>query len=90
MQTFSTTSLRVRDNQLWILDQQALPQQQRWHPAENVAQLVDHIRTLRVRGAPLIGLAASVLMALLAESGQSRTRLGDTAHGAPDRGKPNE
>lgn len=75
MRTFSTTSLRVRDNQLWILDQQALPQQQRWHPAENVAQLVDHIRTLRVRGAPLIGLAASLLMALLAEGGQSRTQL---------------
>lgn len=75
MQTFSTTILRVRDNQLWILDQQALPQQQRWHLAENVAQLVYHIRMLRVRGAPLIGLAASVLMALLAESGQSRTRL---------------
>lgn len=50
MRTFSTISLRVRDNQLWILDQQALPQQQCWHPAENVAQLVDHIRTLRVRG----------------------------------------
>lgn len=26
MQTLSTTSLQVRDNQLWILDQQALPQ----------------------------------------------------------------
>ncbi len=51
MLTFSTTSLRVRENQLWILDQQALPQQQRWHPAQTVAQLVDHIRALRVRGA---------------------------------------
>lgn len=38
----------MRDNQLWILDQQALPQQQRWHPAENVAQLVEHIRALGV------------------------------------------
>ncbi|MGL9722933.1 S-methyl-5-thioribose-1-phosphate isomerase [Sodalis sp. (in: enterobacteria)] len=75
MLTFSTTSLRVRENQLWILDQQALPQQQRWHPAQTVAQLVDHIRALRVRGAPLIGLSASLLLALLAEGGQPRAQL---------------
>ncbi|KAB8312995.1 S-methyl-5-thioribose-1-phosphate isomerase [Erwinia endophytica] len=75
MQTLSTTSLQVRDNQLWILDQQALPQQKKWCPAPGVAELVDHIKTLRVRGAPLIGLAASLLMALLAEKGMSKPEL---------------
>jgi methylthioribose-1-phosphate isomerase len=30
MQTLQTTSLRVADNQLFILDQQALPQEKRW------------------------------------------------------------
>ncbi len=69
MQTFQTTSLQVRNNQLWILDQQALPQQKNWLPAHTVAQLVDHIHALRVRGAPLIGLSASLLLALLAEQG---------------------
>ncbi|MCS5931396.1 hypothetical protein LNQ03_03945 [Klebsiella pneumoniae subsp. pneumoniae] len=53
MQTLqTTTSLRVSENQLFILDQQALPQETRWLAADNVALLVDHIHTLRVRGAP--------------------------------------
>lgn len=75
MQTLRTTSLEVRDNQLWILDQQALPQQQNWLPAHSVPQLVEHIHALRVRGAPLIGLSASLLLALLGEQGAARTEL---------------
>ena len=75
MQTLRTTSLEVRDNQLWILDQQALPQQQNWLPAHSVAQLVEHIHALRVRGAPLIGLSASLLLALLGEQGAARAEL---------------
>lgn len=75
MQTLQTTSLRVRDNQLFILDQQALPQETRWLEANSVSALVDHILTLRVRGAPLIGLSASLLLGLLAERGLSRSAL---------------
>ncbi|WOA52862.1 S-methyl-5-thioribose-1-phosphate isomerase [Dickeya solani] len=75
MQTVNTTSLNVVDNQLWILDQQALPQEKIWCPCPDVDALVDHIRTLRVRGAPLIGLSASLLLALLAEQGLSRPQL---------------
>lgn len=75
MKTLQTTSLRVVDNQLFILDQQALPQEQRWLPADSVPLLVDHIHALRVRGAPLIGLSASLLLALLAEKGEDRDTL---------------
>lgn len=75
MQTLQTTSLRVVDNQLWILDQQALPQQKNWLPADSVEALVEHIHALRVRGAPLIGLSASLLLALLGERGLSRDEL---------------
>lgn len=71
MQNLKTTSLEIRQNQLWILDQQALPQQKNWLPAHTVEQLVDHIHHLRVRGAPLIGLSASLQLALLAEQGHS-------------------
>lgn len=76
MQTLSTTSLQVRGNQLWILDQQALPQQKIWCPTPDAAALVAHIKTLRVRGAPLIGLSASLLLALMAENGMSQDELG--------------
>ena len=75
MQTLQTTSLRVADNQLFILDQQALPQEKRWLDASTVEALVGHIHALRVRGAPLIGLSASLLLALLAESGYRRDEL---------------
>ncbi len=75
MQTLQTTSLRVSENQLFILDQQALPQEKCWLAADNVALLVDHIHALRVRGAPLIGLSASLLLALLAQRGLSRDEL---------------
>ena len=75
MQTLQTTSLRVSENQLFILDQQALPQEKRWLAADNVSLLVDHIHALRVRGAPLIGLSASLLLALLARCGLSRDEL---------------
>ncbi|QOV65239.1 S-methyl-5-thioribose-1-phosphate isomerase [Kosakonia pseudosacchari] len=75
MQPLQTTSLRVVDNQLFILDQQALPQQKQWLPASTVEELVGHIHALRVRGAPLIGLSASLLLALLAEQGANRDQL---------------
>ncbi len=75
MQTLNATSLQIRDNRLWILDQQALPQEKIWCAADQVAELVDHIRALRVRGAPLIGLSASLLLALLAEKGMARAQL---------------
>lgn len=75
MQALNTTSLRVKDNQLWILDQQALPQKKCWLPCGNVDELVAHILALRVRGAPLIGLSASLLLALLAEQGMPPAQL---------------
>jgi methylthioribose-1-phosphate isomerase len=94
MQTLQTTSLRVSENQLFILDQQALPQEKRWLAADNVALLVDHIHALRVRGAPLIGLSASLLLALLAQRGLNRDALaagaGNAARGAADGGQPDE
>ncbi|WP_428945239.1 S-methyl-5-thioribose-1-phosphate isomerase [Pantoea sp. FN060301] len=77
MQTLNTTSLQVRDNQLWILDQQALPQKKIWCPTPDVASLVAHIKALRVRGAPLIGLSASLLLALLAENGLPEAELAE-------------
>lgn len=75
MQAFNTTSLDLKDNRLWILDQQALPQEKCWLPCDSVDELVGHIRALRVRGAPLIGLSASLLLALLAERGLSQSEL---------------
>lgn len=75
MQALNTTSLNLKDDRLWILDQQALPQEKCWLPCDSVDQLVGHIRALRVRGAPLIGLSASLLLSVLAERGLPRAEL---------------
>lgn len=79
MKNIQTTSLRVHNNQLSILDQQALPQQENWLTAHTTDQLVDHILALRVRGAPLIGLSACLLLALQAEQGLPRSQLEHSA-----------
>lgn len=70
-----TTSLKIVDGKLWILDQQTLPQRQEWLSADTVELLIEHIQALRVRGAPLIGLSASLLLALLAERGLPQAQL---------------
>lgn len=51
---------------LRILDQTLLPHQEKWISIENNEQMLEAIKTLRVRGAPLIGVAASLMIAKLA------------------------
>lgn len=75
MQALNTTSLTLKENRFWILDQQALPQEKCWLPCDSIEQWLGHIHALRIRGAPLIGLSASLLLALLAERGWSQDDL---------------
>ena len=56
--------LRFEDDALLILDQRALPREERWIQCESPAEVAECIRTLAVRGAPAIGIAAAYGMAL--------------------------
>jgi methylthioribose-1-phosphate isomerase len=56
--------LRFEDGCLLVLDQRALPAQERWIRCESPADVAECIRTLAVRGAPAIGIAAAYGMAL--------------------------
>ena len=56
--------LRFEGGALLVLDQRALPEAERWIRCETVEQVADCIRTLAVRGAPAIGLAAAYGIAL--------------------------
>jgi methylthioribose-1-phosphate isomerase len=56
--------LRFEDGALLVLDQRALPGEERRIRCETVEQVADCIRTLAVRGAPAIGLAAAYGLAL--------------------------
>ncbi len=60
---------------LWILDQTLLPLKEEWLLLRTVAETVDAIRTLKVRGAPLIGVTAALSLAQSAVQGASLKRL---------------
>jgi methylthioribose-1-phosphate isomerase len=57
-------ALRFEDGALLVLDQRALPAEERWLRCATPAEVADCIRTLAVRGAPAIGIAAAYGLAL--------------------------
>jgi methylthioribose-1-phosphate isomerase len=60
----TVTPLRFEDGALLVLDQRALPTEERWIRCTDPEAVADCIRTLAVRGAPAIGIAAGYAMAL--------------------------
>lgn len=71
------TSLRFVNQQVEILDQRLLPHEEQWHRCESPDQLIAHIHSLAVRGAPLIGIAASLMVAQRALAGVGPSQLLD-------------
>jgi len=69
MNTFTSTGLKVDQQGLWILDQTQLPQKEVWLESKDPASMIHIIRELKVRGAPLIGVAAALQLARLVEVG---------------------
>jgi methylthioribose-1-phosphate isomerase len=61
--------LRFEDGALLILDQRALPGEERWIRCERTEEVAECIRTMAVRGAPAIGIAAAYGMALAGGEG---------------------
>jgi methylthioribose-1-phosphate isomerase len=55
---------RWEDDALWVLDQRRLPTAEEWLRCRTPEEVAEAIRTLAVRGAPAIGLAAAYGMAL--------------------------
>lgn len=54
----NSLALRYHDGEVWVLDQQALPLEENWLACHSINDMCDMIKTLKVRGAPLIGIAA--------------------------------
>jgi methylthioribose-1-phosphate isomerase len=59
-----TAPLRWEEGALLVLDQRRLPAREEWLRCTTVEQVAEAIRTMAVRGAPAIGLAAAYGMAL--------------------------
>ena len=66
--------LRFEDGALLVLDQRALPGEERWIRCSRPEEVADCIRTLAVRGAPAIGIAAAYGLAL-ADDREAATEL---------------
>lgn len=58
---------RLTDDALLVLDQSALPREERWVEVRSAAKMADVIAELRVRGAPAIGIAGAIGIWLEAE-----------------------
>jgi methylthioribose-1-phosphate isomerase len=65
----SIEPLRFEGGALLVLDQRLLPAEERWVRCETPAEVADCIRTLAVRGAPAIGIAAAYGLALATDRG---------------------
>jgi methylthioribose-1-phosphate isomerase len=75
MKNLVSTGIRHENKQLWVLDQQKLPQEEIWLPVPDVNTMVFIIKTLKIRGAPLLGVAAALTLAHLAETGANLVTL---------------
>ena len=62
-----------QEGQLVLLDQTKLPASEVWVAVQDVAGAVEAIGSMRVRGAPAIGIAAAYAMALAARSIETST-----------------
>ena len=69
MKDFVSLAIRHKNNRLEILDQTRLPHEVIWVSVESPDHMVELIKRLAVRGAPLIGVAAALALAKYAESG---------------------
>ncbi len=74
MASRSVQPIRWVENQVIILDQTRLPQAEAYLRCERVEQVAEAIRSLRVRGAPLIGIAAAYGLSLAARSANGSVR----------------
>ena len=66
MRPLSSLGLRSDGDRVELLDQRLLPDVERWVDATNPHDMADCIRTLAVRGAPLLGVSGAVCLGLMA------------------------
>ena len=75
MKTLESMALRSDGSHLWVLDQTLLPDQEVWVDGGQPEVMIQLIRRLAVRGAPLIGVAAAASLARFAEDGAGSAQL---------------
>ncbi len=71
IKNLESMALRVTNDTVFALDQTKLPHSEEWVEVKNPDQMVDLVKTLAVRGAPLIGVAAAISLAHFAVFGKN-------------------
>ncbi|MEM7645519.1 MAG: S-methyl-5-thioribose-1-phosphate isomerase, partial [Pseudomonadota bacterium] len=71
MKNRESLSLKYIDGNLLILDQQMLPDSEDWIQVESPDHMISIIKNLKVRGAPLIGVAAALSLGNWVSAGTS-------------------
>jgi len=75
MRELTSLGLRTEGTRVLVLDQTRLPDAELWLDGSNPDAMVEHIRRLSVRGAPLIGVSAALCLAAHSERGASPAEL---------------
>ncbi len=75
MKPFESISIQIKNNQFYLLDQTKLPHTEDWILMDTPETVIEAIQSLRVRGAPLIGVTAVVFLELMKESDASNLEL---------------
>ncbi len=68
-------AIRYNQGHLHVLNQQKLPHEEEWIDVQTPQQMVEIITSLKVRGAPMIGIAAVLSLSQLAERGASKEEI---------------
>ena len=90
MRDMDSLGLRVRNGQLEVLDQQSLPNKEVWVNCSSPDDMVECIYHLKVRGAPLIGVAAALSLTQFAEKGATESGYREAATKLRDSSQSND
>lgn len=71
-----------KDNKLFLIDQTLLPDEIIYHECKTYKDVINAIKTMKVRGAPAIGVAAAFGVVLAELSGEDIVRAGEEIKGA--------
>jgi len=68
-------AIGYKHGQLRVLNQQKLPHETEWIEVHTPEQMIEIITSLKVRGAPMIGIAAAFSLSQLAEKGAAKEEI---------------
>lgn len=73
---YSAVELAQSDDRVFLLEQRELPERERYLTVTDAASVAEAIRTMAIRGAPAIGIAAAYGMALAARAARGEAASG--------------